>query len=482
MSWPRPRATLGVKLALVLFGAVAGALAIVYLLVVPRLEDRVVDAKIRELERAMPSVVTQIRRSSFIELQDTVSLAAASVNARVVAFDRLGDEVLRPIADSSLFEAGGVSRDRVALEAAATFVPQAGRVEREDREFAEVALAVGDELVVLISAPLDDALAHVRLVRRSLIVAGLIALLVAAVGAYVAALGLTRRLRRLEAAADRIAHGDFGTPVDVRGGDEVAQLAHGFESMRLRLADLDRVRREFIANASHELRTPLFSLGGFLELLADEELDPDTRRDFLNETRAQVERLTRLATDLLDLSRLDAGQLQIRRDEVDLAEAARTLGDEFRAVAEASEHPLRVRADDPVRAVGDEQRILQIGRILVENALRHTPAGTAVEVTAGAFDGRARLSVRDEGPGIPAEEQEHVFERFYRASGGKASGSGLGLAIGSELAARMGGKLRIASRPGETMLELELGSTASPRENEPPAEAQLAGAGETRSG
>jgi two-component system, OmpR family, sensor kinase len=481
---PRFRATLGVKLALVLFGVVAGALAIVYLMVVPRLESRLVDAKIRQLERPpAPLLVSHVGESAGdgVALRDAVDVASANLNARVVVFRRIGEGDLLLHADSSAVAERDITEDPVVLEASATLRPAEGRVRREDREFAEVAVPVGPDLVVLISASLDDALANVRLVRGSVVVAGLVALLVAAAAAYGAALGLTRRLRRLETAADRIAAGDFGAPVDVGGSDEIAQLGRAFDSMRIRLADLDRVRREFIANASHELRTPLFSLGGFLELLDDDDVDPDTRREFLAETRAQVDRLSRLASDLLDLSRLDAGQLRVERRPIELASVARAVAEEFRLVAGAADHPLRVAGDGEVHAVGDRERIVRIGRILVENSLRHTPAGTPIEVTAERRDGKGALAVRDEGPGIPAEEQEHVFERFYRAPGGKASGSGLGLAIASELASRMGGRLGVASKPGETVFTLELPGADPPfsRENGPAKEADVGGSRDT---
>jgi signal transduction histidine kinase len=226
--------------------------------------------------------------------------------------------------------------------------------------------------------------------------------------------------------------------------------------MRLRLAHLDRARREFIANASHELRTPLFSLGGFLELMADEDVDPAVRKDFVDEMNAQVERLTRLATDLLDLTRLDAGQLSVEQAEVDVAESARTVCEEFSARAEASEHALSADVNGPVLALADEQRVLQVARILVENATRHTPSGTSIVVSAGDRDGSVRLSVSDDGPGVPEGDQEHLFERFYRAGGGQASGSGLGLAIASELASRMGGLIELSSQPGETVFTLLL--------------------------
>ena len=454
---PALRATLSVKLAAVLLGVVTGALLIVYLFVVPRLEDRLVDAKIDQLERAVPSVASELRGSEDrVEAQDTVTFAATNLNARVVVLGPLNETRMISLYDSNPLRGDDVGDDRIARAARATGLARSGRAARDEHKLAEVAYPLGGDLVVLVSAPLDDVLSTVRLVRRSVVVAGIVALLASAVAGYLAALGLTRRLRRLERAAEGVASGDFTVPVDARGGDEVAELARGFESMRERLGQLDRVRREFIANASHELRTPLFSLGGFLELLSDEDLDAETRREFLTETRTQVERLTRLATDLLDLSRLDAGQLHVEEAEVDVAAAARTVAEEFRAVAEAGGHALRISANGPAHAIADEQRIVQIARVLVENALRHTPAGTALEIAAGEEDGRAVLVVRDEGPGILETDQEHLFERFYRAEGGHASGSGLGLAIASELAAKMRGELTVSSEPGETCFRLEL--------------------------
>jgi signal transduction histidine kinase len=455
------RATLGLKLALVLFGVVVGALGIVYLMVVPRLEARLVDQKLDELGRARESAVLDVRRElggEGLGPQDAIDQIATELNARVVLLQS-GTLVYR---DSS--EVGGdVRGDPIIALASRTDRAVSGRVERDGRSYAEVATPVPgfEGYILLLSAPLDDALAGVRLIGRSLLVAGLVALIASAVAAYWAAYGLTRRLRRLETAASQIAAGDFSRPIEAKGEDEVAELAREFETMRVRLADLDRARREFIANASHELRTPLFSLGGFLELLADEDLDEETRREFLEETRAQVSRLTRLATDLLDLSRLDAGRLHVERGAVDLAEAARTLADEFRLLAEAEERPLEVVADEPVSAVGDEERVIRIGRALLENALDHPPPGAPVKVVAGHENGHAVLAVWDGGGGIAPEDRERVFQRFYRGEGGKASGSGLGLAIAAELAARMGGRLTLESEPGETRFVLEL----------PPAEA-----------
>ena len=228
--------------------------------------------------------------------------------------------------------------------------------------------------------------------------------------------------------------------------------------MRGRLAQLEHARREFIANASHELRTPLFSLGGSLELLAEEEMDDETRRAFLTTMRQQVHRLTKLATELLDLSRLDAGRLRVSLAPLELGPLAHAVVAEFRAVAEG--HPLELELDPEANAVGDEQRVVQIGRILIENALLHTPPGTRVTVRVARTAGGGMLEVEDDGPGIPHEHALQVFERFYRIEGGLASGSGLGLAIGRELAELMGGRLELDSRPGRTVFTLWLPAPA----------------------
>jgi signal transduction histidine kinase len=470
MTTGAPRVRLSLKIGLALFLVVVGALGIVYLAVVPQLESRLVDAKIRELERSAPSVVAQVERADpFQDYDNLVNFFASSVNSRVVIFSVAGlnESTLLPLADSSGLRSGDVQRDPVALEAARTGLRASGRVTRGDREFAEVAVPVGPSTVVLLSASLRDALANVNLVQRSLLFAGLVALLVSWAAGYIAAWRFSRRIRRLERAADRIAAGDFDVPVHDPAKDEVGQLAEAFESMRVRLARLEHARREFIANASHELRTPLFSLGGFLELLTDEELEDDVRREFLVEMRGQVERLTKLATDLLDLTRLDAGQLSVERAPVDLAAAARTVCEEFRAVAEATAHDVTTATDGPVNALGDEQRVLQVARALVENAIRHTPEGTKVRLEAGVGEDEAFLAVRDDGPGIPADEQRHLFDRFYRADGGKAFGSGLGLAIASELAARMEGRLEVRSEPGETVFTCFLPALGVEAENTP---------------
>jgi two-component system, OmpR family, sensor kinase len=446
---------LSVKLGLVVLGIVAGALTIVYLSVVPRLEDRLIADRMNELKVSAQAVASQFKQTEPFNYDAKAQQTQGNLGARVGVIQRFGDDNYRTVADSNQITSGDLASDPVAQKALQTGETAEGEVDRNgDR--AEVAVPINDSSVVLLSVSLRDTLASVQLVKRSLLVSGIVALVIAWFAGSLAALRLTNRIHRLEVAAGRIAGGDFAEDIADPVEDELGDLARAFDRMRLRLAQLDRARREFIANASHELRTPLFSLGGFLELIADEDVDPVVRKDFVDEMSSQVERLTKLATGLLDLTRLDAGQLSVEQTEVDVAESARTVCEEFSARAEAGGHPLSADVDGPAIAIADEQRVLQVARILVENATRHTPTGTKIVVSARDRNGSIAFSVCDNGPGVPEADQHHLFERFYRAGGGQASGSGLGLAIASELAGRMGGSIGLASKPGETVFTLLL--------------------------
>jgi signal transduction histidine kinase len=445
-----------VRIALALVAIVGLALATAYLIVVPSLEQRLVDARLDQLEQQATPLADELPADRFM-WDDAVDRFATATNARVVAFDVLPSSTpaLAVTADSRKTGSGDVAEDPVALRALESGEVERGRVAGPSGDVADVAVPL-DSAVLLFQTPLEDSLATVRLVERRLLLATAFALVLALVLGFTAAGMLARRLRRLETAAERIAGGDFDAPIVDHGDDEIGQLARAFERMRVRLALLDTARKEFVANASHELRTPLFSLGGFLELLADEELDEETRRRFLQNMQEQVQRLTKLSTDLLDLSRVDAGQLRVVREPFDLGEVVRALGAEFDHVAASSGHLLETAVEGDVWSLGDEERVSQVGRALVVNALVHTPAGSRVAVRARRRAELAELAVEDDGPGIPLVHQDAVFERFYRVEGGVASGSGLGLAIARELARLMNGSVRLESRPGRTVFVLEL--------------------------
>jgi signal transduction histidine kinase len=455
-----PLKSVGGRLGLGLAVVVAFALLLVNLIVVPSLERNLINAKLSQLREAAPGIgreLSSAQTAGLFDLDPTIQTAAQTADARVVYFQPLTFDppALRVVADSNSITSVDVENDPIALKAFSAAELSSGTVRLDDARYAEAAVPVRGDATVLLRAPLHDSLRSISLVRTRLVVAGLIALGASLLVGYLAAWLFARRIRRLERAADRIAGGDFSQQVEDTGRDEVGELARAFERMRQRLAQLERARREFIANASHELRTPLFSLGGFLELMTDEDLDRKTQAEFTATMREQVDRLTKLATELLDLSRLDAGRLTVEREQVDLAGLAETLADEFRAVSRSSGHRLSVEADE-AHALADEERALQIGRILVENALLHTPSGTAIRLGTERVDGTVRLTVADDGPGIPREHATQIFDRFYRLEGSKASGSGLGLAIARELAELMGGSVELESDDDVTCFALVL--------------------------
>jgi signal transduction histidine kinase len=445
------------RMVIVLVGIVAGALGTAYMIVVPSLERRLVEARLEQLAKVGVPLARKLPEDTHV-WQDRVESYQVETNARVVAFGVLSKNqpALAVLADSRTQSSRDVAHDRVALAALMSGRIEEERVTVSGDDYAEVAVPVGPAAIVLFQAALADSLSTVQIVRERLLLATAFALVLALILGLTAAGMLAHRLLRLESAAERIAGGDFGAPIVDHGNDEIGELARAFDRMRVQLAQLDNARKEFVANASHELRTPLFSIGGFLELLADEELDDETRQGFIETMQGQVQRLAKLSTDLLDLSRVDAGQLTVVQEPVDLGSTVQMLAHELAHLAASAGHDLRLAVEEDVWCLGDDARILQIGRALATNALTHTPRGTTVTLRARRRGDRAELAVEDDGPGIPSSQREAVFARFYRVEGGMASGSGLGLAIAREIARVMGGEVRLDSESTPTVFTLDL--------------------------
>jgi two-component system, OmpR family, sensor kinase len=461
------RISLRNRLASVFFAITFVAITGLYLYVAPGLQTRLISQKLAELAKAARHDSGPIL--STVGSTDPLSVVRSKVDAAGLAS---GDRVtlllvshlatgpqLSPEADSSKLAATAPLSFPVGFRAAQTGLPRTGTENARDGTVAEAAYPVryqgGIGAVLVYSAPVSDLLDSVAIVRHEILVAGGIALLLALVGGYLVARALAARVKKLELAAEKIAAGQFDQPIPVDSTDELGQLAVAFNEMQRQLAQLEHARKKFIATASHELRTPIFSLGGFVELLEDEALDPETRNRFLDQVKVQVERLAKLSVDLLDLSRLESGSLELRPEQVDLGELTRSVSGEFEpALAQHDSHlELRLNARR-IEAQCDPVRVAQIVRILIDNALTHNPPGTMIVVTAGRGDGHMRLAVRDNGEGIDRGEIARIFEPFYTAD--DHQGSGLGLAIASELAERMSGRLSVHSEPGDTVFTLEI--------------------------
>jgi two-component system, OmpR family, sensor kinase len=465
--------SLRTRLALSLFVIVLGAVAIIGLGVLRGLSDALRDEALENLQmqaiRYSRGIDVAIDKGDSARRIDLfVRDAADNATARVTLmglYSNKGDLRTYPKSDSTRqVEIRDLQFD-IAIDAATARRPTTAVEAGDAGRVGEAAIPLIYEnpqtkqrtvgSVVVFSRPLTDVDDNVRVVRDRVLLGTAVALLVAAIGAWMIARGVALRVRRLEAVADRVAEGDLTVRFPVESSDELGQLAQTLEQMRRQLAELDDARSRFIATASHELRTPLFSLGGFLELLEEEDLDEEDRARFVTQLRQQVRRMQDLATGLLDLSKLEAGSLELRRERTDLGDVARMVADEFAPSLFVHESHLELRLPpEPVIVHGDPERVAQVLRILIDNALTHTPPGTDLVVSASRRGDHARLGVGDFGPGIHRTMLPRIFEPFVTSD--DAQGSGLGLAIASELAERMDGRLAVDSQPGRTTFTLEL--------------------------
>jgi two-component system, OmpR family, sensor kinase len=447
------------KLSIALFVVNLVALAIVYSATVHSLGKRLVAAREAALLR---DAYDQRRIYENAPLDpEFASNASAASDARATVLtllDPLSDDVLSVRQDSRRGQsAAGIENDPVARRAATTRTAVRGLVSRGDERYAEAAVPLGsDGSVLLLSASLRAESRSAALVSHRILLAAAAALPSVLLLGYLGARMVSRRVGRLKVAARRIAEGQLDEPIEDPAADDLGQLAQALETMRGLLARLDSSRKQFIANASHELRTPLFSIRGFLELLDEEELDRNTQREFIRTTREQLDRLTQLSVDLLDLSRLDVGRMPISREPVRLSRVARLVVQELSAAAKKQRHRLDLLVRNEPVVLGDHEHLTRIVRALVENALRHTPPGTPIWVIVSGSHDRGRINVEDAGPGIPASELNLVFERFYRIEGTVASGSGLGLPLAQQLATLMDGSIDVDSSPGRTTFSLVL--------------------------
>lgn len=295
---------------------------------------------------------------------------------------------------------------------------------------------------------LDESIQRFRLLLLGLGIMGVVAALVA-IGAVAGRVlrpidWMTQTARRIAASRDFL-HRIEEPPHH----DELGRLAVTFNEMLASLDDAYRAQQRFIADASHELRAPLTAIQGNLELIRRHPtMTPEDREEALAEADREASRLGRLVADLLALARADAG-IAIKRQPVDLDAVALDAFSTARQLARG--HTLTIEPFDPVRVTGDTDRLKQLTLILLDNALKYTPATGSVTLGLQPIDNSAELIVTDTGVGIPAADLPHVFERFYRADPARSrdpGGTGLGLPIAKWIVEQHGGTIAIASTAG----------------------------------
>jgi signal transduction histidine kinase len=282
-----------------------------------------------------------------------------------------------------------------------------------------------------------------------LLVCGVIAGLLSLGMIQLLARGMTSPLRDMASATRAMARGEYDRRVIESSRDEVGELARAFNRMAAELAEVDRMRKDLIANVSHELRTPLTALQATLENIVDGVAPADQAT--LQTMHAQTQRLGRLVEQLLDLSRLESGSVPLNLQPFAVKPMLEQTVRESKLSPDRGDRiaiRLAVEPSDLV-IVGDAERVHQVVTNILNNALRHSPSDGSIEVMAGTNSDGVRIEVSDEGPGIPAEEAGRVFERFYRSDQARTSrdgGSGLGLAIAKWIVDMHGGDIRAEPR------------------------------------
>jgi signal transduction histidine kinase len=398
-------------------------------------------------------VVAPGSRAARNQMQRVVSSAAQGVG-RIVVVDGSG----AVLEDSAGLAARGTpyaSGDRPEFDVAL----RRGQIDTR-RRFSD---SLDDELL-LVTVPVVDqgrVVGAVRLsqqmgnvdeeIQQSWLGLAALGIGVVAIGvglAWLLATTLVRPVRTLESAATRLGHGELDARAPTDGPAEVASLARSFNRTADALASNIVAQRDFLANASHQLRTPLTGIKLRLEAIRDEGGFAGRQAE---KVEAEVDRLNDLVDDLLQLAR--AASAESTGQEIDLSAAARSAVERWSSPAEAAGQAINLEADGSCFAWADAEGIAHVLDNLIENAIRYSPPGSRVLVSVADDGGKPAVIISDNGPGIPEEERDRVFERFYRGSTGRAAGrgSGLGLPIVAEIIRRWGGELRLLEGPGTTI-------------------------------
>jgi signal transduction histidine kinase len=461
----RARIVAAIALAILVTSAAAAVT-----LLIP-LQHRLRDDQLRELSSALAGgqgLLADLPNASVrpgsAELARRARTLARSTRSQAFIVDARG--VVLATTDPDLNEPLDDARRAIALDRPVESIADEG--DGEARAAAPIRVD-GQRLAVALHKQLGDQSAAVTVVAQGLVVAVLVGLAVSLLLGVLMAGRIVRRIAALRRTALHVA--ELGPVAEVMtagaGHDEVGDLTRAFATMQERLREQEEVRRAFVSTASHELRTPLAALRLTLDLAAtrldDAGLRAQDAAEQVQRAQHQAQRLARLADELLELSRLDAG-VPVRREPVELGELARAVAAELEPAAAARDVEIALVADGPAWVMADPGAVARIAGILVDNAMRYSPAGGRIALRTLVDGDTASLSVQDEGPGVPEDERQLIFERFQRgrASAANGAGFGLGLAIGRQLAEQMDGALRLADTASGACFVLLLAAAVNP--------------------
>lgn len=313
----------------------------------------------------------------------------------------------------------------------------------------------GDNFMVIIylHTPVNELKQARYAVFKYFLISAGAAVVIAFVLVYIFSLRLSNPLKQIKNAAGRIANGEFEKRLSIKSKDEIGELAKTFNQMALALQNIEEMRRGFIANVSHELRTPMTSIRGFIEGILDGTIPSENHRHYLSIVRDETNRLNRLVNDLLDLAKMESGEMELNVTDFNINELVRQCVIKLETLL--IEKGLTVDADfeeDSILVTADRDAIERVLYNLIHNAIKFTPEGGNIKLTTRKQKGVVNVTVKDNGIGIDVDQIDMIWDRFYKTDKSRSrdkTGTGLGLAIVRNIINEHGQKIWINSKVGE---------------------------------
>ena len=306
--------------------------------------------------------------------------------------------------------------------------------------------------VLLYSSPVQEMMDRLSSLQTRMVAYFLIAAAAAMVIALIFSRVLTRPIVSLTKSIQRMGHGDLSVRVPVKGSGELRRLSETFNTMSEKLQMLDTSRNQFVSNASHELKTPLATMKILLEnIIYQPEMDAEMRTEFLTDINKEIDRLNSIISDLLTLVSMDSKAMRLNRTTFSLAQVITDTAHRLQPVAESHHQELKLALNDRCEMYADCAKLTQVVYNLMENAIKYTQEGGTIKVRLIRSGRDAVMTVTDNGPGIPREDQAHIFDRFYRvdkARSRETGGTGLGLSIVHQMVLMHGGSVSVESEEG----------------------------------
>jgi len=307
--------------------------------------------------------------------------------------------------------------------------------------------------VLVLSSPIQDMMERLFVLQNQMVLYFLIAAGIALLLALFFSRVITRPIASLTKSIQRMGHGDLSVRVPEKGSGELRKLSETFNIMSEKLEMLDKSRNQFVSNASHELKTPLATMKILLEsIIYQPDMETEMRTEFLTDINKEIDRLNMIIGDLLTLVSMDSKTMRLNRSTFSLAQVVTDTAHRLALVADKNHQELKLSLNDRCELYADCAKLTQVVYNLMENALKYTQEGGTVRVRLVRSGRDAVLTISDNGPGIPKEDQAHIFERFYRvdkARSRETGGTGLGLSIVHQMVLAHGGSVSVESEEGQ---------------------------------